>query len=161
VNIAYYLLAVTIIIALYSGVTVYAQIDFGGPSSNSTIIVEGEQPFDASQSRNRNTTILPYPIEKQMTNYSGIYLATNRPNYIIGQQIQIYAYAFGNANRGNDTKIDLEVTNEKASIYEVTLVIPKNKLQIISGPNTESSGIYNITASTTSTEEKESVVEFN
>src|SRR5207247_519863 len=48
----------------------------------------------------------------------------------------------------NKANVNIGVTNGDNSIYNTTVLVSKNVLQTIPGPNTDSEGIYKITAKT-------------
>jgi hypothetical protein len=117
----------------------------GFPASNSTYVIPnriGEQ---------LNNTPLDFTAPSSSENYSStksaIYVMTNRPNYIIGQQIQIFVWIYDPTS--NQTDLNIEAKHDDRTIYSSAALVPTNKRQDLTGPNTDSEGIYNITVRTT------------
>ena len=89
-----------------------------------------------------------------------IYITTNRPNYIIGQPIQIFVWVFDNSYQNGRENINIEVSKDGKSIFNNTILFKKNELITISGPNTDSEGIYKITAKSILGKNNESWITF-
>lgn len=75
-----------------------------------------------------------------------LYMITNRPNYIIGQQIQIFIWVFDEQLINCKANVNVEVQRGTESVYNTTVLLDKNIRQTVSGPNTDSEGIYKIIA---------------
>jgi hypothetical protein len=118
-------------------------IFYQNQSMNST-----NTPISPSNDQNKiKSSNIQYSNETRTTK-PGIYIITNRPNYIIGQQIQIFLWVFDEELIHRKANVNVQALRGTELIYNTTVLLDKNVRQTISGPNTDSEGIYKIIAKT-------------
>lgn len=112
------------------------------PNTNSTVL-SGVQ-FD-SENKSELVAVNNSPTNQTIKNNdSAVVLWTNRPNYVVGQEVQIWAKIF-DEQQPDKAQLNIEVTNGEL-LYNVSLLAPKNRSVAITGLNTQSEGIYKINA---------------
>ena len=142
------LLFSVIIIAQDQVPTAYSQgFEFGSDAisnSNTTILpgVELNEKNISIEISGENLSSIS--TQKPRNNASGVVVWTNRPNYVIGQEVQIFVHIF-DEKPPDKAQLNIEVTNAQL-LYNISLLAPKNTFTLINGLNTQSQGTYNIKA---------------
>jgi hypothetical protein len=112
------------------------------PNTNSTI--SGGIQISSSNYSNTTATENEGPgTNLNLTNNAiGVDVWTNRPNYVIGQEVQIFVLITSEQNL-DKALLSFEITNDRWT-YNTSSVVPINSQVSSSGLNTQSEGIYEI-----------------